>query len=293
MARTKRSAKEKNRKKKRKKAAEVVRDRHLLYSAAVQSVEADVDFFDRIFRAKRGRKAETLKEDFCGTAVLSCEWVSRGKERRAWGVDLDEPTLAWGREHWMSRLKGDGAERLTLVRDDVRKVTEPKVEAVAALNFSYGVFKTRDELRGYFEAARRSLTPDGILFIDAFGGQESLGEMTEKRKVPTDEVWSGIRVPRFTYVWEQKSFNPVDHRIVCRIHFKLADGTRLRNAFRYDWRLWTLPELQELMREAGFSDTEVYTEGWDDEADDTDGIFRRRKSFENQEGWVAYVVGIA
>ena len=71
-----------------------------------------------------------------------------------------------------------------------------------------------------------------------------------------------------------------------------ADGSKLRRAFVYDWRLWTLPELQELMLEAGFKSTEVYTEGWDVGADDTDGIFRRRRYFENQEGWVAYVVGL-
>ena len=54
---------------------------------------------------------------------------------------------------------------------------------------------------------------------------------------------------------------------------------------------WTLPELQELLLEAGFARTDVYVEGWDEEADDTDGVFRRRARFENMSGWVAYVVG--
>ena len=26
----------------------------------------------------------------------------------------------------------------------------------------------------------------------------------------------------------------------------------LRRAFRYDWRLWTIPELAEMLKEAGF-----------------------------------------
>ena len=51
------------------------------------------------------------------------------------------------------------------------------------------------------------------------------------------------------------------------------------------------PELREILEEAGFAGSEVYVEGWDEESDDTDGIFRRRKRFENQAGWVAYVVG--
>ena len=54
-----------------------------------------------------------------------------------------------------------------------------------------------------------------------------------------------------------------------------------------------MPEIQELMIEAGFKSTEVYIEGWDYDEDDTDGVFRRKKYFENQNAWVAYVVGLA
>ena len=102
----------------------------------------------------------------------------------------------------------------------------------------------------------------------------------------------GTRLPAFTYIWEQARFNPINHHILCYIHFKLADGTRLNRAFTYDWRLWSLPEIQELMLEAGFDSVEIYVEGWDEDEDETDGIFRRRKQFENQSGWVAYVVGL-
>jgi len=80
---------------------------------------------------------------------------------------------------------------------------------------------------------------------------------------------------------------------VCHINFKLRDGTRMKKAFTYDWRLWTLPEMRELLLDAGFLSADVYVEGWDDEEDESDGIFRKRKYFENQEGWVAYVVAHA
>ncbi|MDM7913964.1 MAG: hypothetical protein QUU85_01675 [Candidatus Eisenbacteria bacterium] len=102
----------------------------------------------------------------------------------------------------------------------------------------------------------------------------------------------GTKVPGFTYVWEQASFNPIDHHIRCYIHFRFPDGRKMERAFRYDWRFWTLPELQEILLEAGFRSAEVYLEGWDDEADEADGIYRRRKSFEEMAGWVAYVVGL-
>ncbi len=48
--------------------------------------------------------------------------------------------------------------------------------------------------------------------------------------------------------------------------------------------------MRELLLEAGFVSTDVYVEGWDDDDDESDGVFRKRSYFENQEGWVAYVV---
>ncbi|MCA9297734.1 MAG: hypothetical protein KDA28_01630, partial [Phycisphaerales bacterium] len=52
-------------------------DRHILYQESVQNVEAEIDFVDEQFRKRRGRHARRLREDFCGTANTSCEWVRR------------------------------------------------------------------------------------------------------------------------------------------------------------------------------------------------------------------------
>ena len=276
---------------KNKKRKKVVTDRHLLYSAAVQSPEADLDFFVRVYKAKNGRTFRDFREDFCGTAALACEWVRRGKQNRSWGIDLDSKTLDWGRKRYVSMLKRK-AERIELLQQDVMESTAPKVDVIAALNFSYSVFKTREQLRDYFRSARQGLREGGVFFLDAFGGTEAMCEDREKRKVASSKAFDGTKIPAFTYVWEQKEFNTVDHNIVCQIHFKLANGEKLDRAFHYDWRLWSLPELQELLREAGFKAAEVYLEGWDEEEDDTDGVFRRRTHYENQSGWVAYVVGL-
>jgi hypothetical protein len=163
---------------------------------------------------------------------------------------------------------------------------------VAALNFSYSTFKERAELRKYFRTVRASLRDGGIFFVDAFGGTEAMSEMTERRRIPAETGPGGVQIPRFTYIWEQKRFNPINHHILCHIHFRLPGGIKMERAFTYDWRLWTLPELQEIMIEAGFASTAVYLEGWDDEDDESDGVFRPRKTYENQEGWVGYVVGL-
>jgi cyclopropane fatty-acyl-phospholipid synthase-like methyltransferase len=282
----------KTKKRKKKGSRKETLDRHLLYSAAVQSPEVDLDFFERVYKKTNGTTFRTLREDFCGTAVLACEWVKRREANRALGVDLDEATLDWGRRRYFPVL-GEAADRIELRCADVREVTEPEVEVVAAQNFSYSVFKTRDELRGYLTAVRRSLTDGGLIFMDLFGGTDAICEAVEKRRIDASTAFNGTRVPSFTYTWDQARFNPVDHATTCYIHFKLKSGKKLKRAFRYDWRLWTIPELRELLDEAGFSSSDVYVEGWDDEADDTDGVFRKRRYFENMSGWVAYVVGTA
>jgi len=265
-------------------------DKHILYEAAVQSVDADNAFFERVFRRRRGRAPRSFREDFCGTAALSCEFVRRHPENRAWGVDLHLPTLAWGRRHNLSQL-GPESGRVTLLNRNVLHVRKPAVDLVAALNFSFNVFKTRETLGGYFRTVRESLNRDGVFVLDAFGGTESFDTLTEKRRVPASRRLDGSRVPAFTYVWEQASFNVVDNHIVCHIHFRFPDGSFRQRAFTYDWRLWSLPELTELLLEAGFRDPEVYLEGWDEDDDESDGIFRRRRRYDQMRGWVGYVVG--
>jgi cyclopropane fatty-acyl-phospholipid synthase-like methyltransferase len=266
-------------------------DKHILYEASVQCVEADLAFFERVFRKKRGRSPRLLKEDFCGTSALACQFVKQHPENRAWGVDLHKPTLDWGRARHVARL-GEDRDRVTLVQDNVLHVTQPKVEIVCALNFSYFVFKTREALRAYFRTAHSSLAGDGIFVLDCFGGTEAMESSTEDRRIPASISIEGKNLPAFTYIWDQARFNVINHDILCYIHFKFSDGTMMKRAFTYDWRLWTLPELQELLLEAGFSSAEVYMEGWDDKEDEADGIYRRRRTFENMAGWVGYVVGI-
>ena len=267
-------------------------DRHLLYTAAVQNVEDDLDLLESFYRRLRGTTPTRLREDFCGTAALACRWAARGPRRRAWGVDHHAATLAWARRRRFARL-GEAAERVTLVVDDVRRVRRPAVDVIAALNYSYWVFHRREELRDYLRAARRSLAPGGLLVLDAFGGTAAMQALVETRHVPASRGPGGERIPAFRYVWEQADFNPVDHRLRCHIHFRLGDGRELRRAFSYDWRFWSLPELRELLAEAGFREARVFLQDWDDEAHQPLVTYSPRRHFENQLTWLAYVVGLA
>ncbi|MEI7658228.1 MAG: class I SAM-dependent methyltransferase [Phycisphaerae bacterium] len=254
-------------------------DRHRLYQLAVQEPDAELAFVSRTFTRLRGRPAVTLREDFCGTALSACGWVKRRKQHRAIGVDLCPDTLAWGKAHNLAALSQEQQSRVHLAQRDVRSPDARcrGVDVVLAMNFSYWTFKTREALAGYFRSVRSSLGKGGVFFLDHYGGYEAFKEIEERR-----------RLKGFTYVWDQASYNPITGDKTCHIHFEFKDGTRLRNAFTYEWRLWTLPEIQELLHEAGFKHVHVYWEG-DDGKGGGNGIFRPSKRGEACACHVSYL----
>jgi SAM-dependent methyltransferase len=256
-------------------------DRHRLYERSVQCPEAEVDFIDRNYRLLRGRSARALREDFCGTAAVSCEWVGRRKTNRAIGVDLDRSVLDWGRTNNLARLPQHQIERVTLIERDVLTVETPPQDVIAAMNFSYWLLTGRAALRRYFESVREALKDDGVFFLDAYGGYDSYRVITEERAIEDDEG-------RFTYIWEQESYDPISGRLVCHIHFAFPDGSRMERAFSYDWRLWSLPEIRELLAESGFGRVICYWQGWDRDGN-PDGRFLPVEAGEPEAGWIAYL----
>jgi hypothetical protein len=267
-------------------------DIHWLYEASVQNVDTDLDFGRRVYIHHRRRKPVTVREDFCGTAKLAARWVQRRKRNEAWGIDFHQPTLDWGIRHNVSDLSEEQKSRLHLICGDVLQKTTPAVDLTFALNFSFCTFKTRDVLCSYFRQVRKALNDEGLFVMDIYGGTESaMVKCDDVREIPGFSTPEGMEIPDFEYIWDQARYNPITHHTTCHIHFKVPGVGRINKAFTYDWRLWTLPEIQELLIEAGFSKAEVYLHDFDDDGE-SDEIFRLRKRYENVQGWVAYVVGV-
>ncbi len=252
-------------------------DRHWLYEQSVQNADHEVEFIDKVFQDNFGRQPTFLREDFCGTALLCREWVQARAGNTALGVDFDGPTLDWGRVNNIDTL-GERAAAVTLIQDDVRQVLEPKADIVAATNFSWWGLKTRAALGEYFKLAHRSLRDEGMLLLDCFGGPEAQVPQVEEREVEG-----------FDYQWDQDTFNPITNEIQCLIHFQFPDGSRLERAFKYDWRLWTLPETCELLADCGFKKTVVYWEGTDEDGE-PNGIFLPDRAGDLAPSWVAYIM---
>ena len=250
-------------------------DRHRLYEQAVQDAATELALVEQVVR-RAGRTPRRLREDFCGTALLTAAWVAAGPERTADGVDLDPEVLAWARANRLPGL-GRAAGRLRLHERDVRQGPRGRYDAVIALNFSWQVLQVRADLLAYLRSARRALAPGGVLLLDLYGGWLAQKPMVERRR-----LGGGV-----TYTWEQDDFDPISHRLRCAIHFDLPGGRRLRRAFRYDWRLWSLPEVTDLLREAGFAAVEVL---WDVEPPGVEPRYRLRRTARNQGCWLAYLV---
>jgi SAM-dependent methyltransferase len=254
-------------------------DVHELYELSVQDTEAEVDLIYQVWKERRGRTPKHIREDFCGTAMMSAAWVKHKKSNTAIGVDIDMAVLEWGKARLDKRLTKSEQSRLKLICGDVMTAKTPKVDSVLAMNFSYYLFKTRPLLKSYFKRAHRALVRDGLFLLDAYGGSDSFVEMEEER-----------HLDGFTYVWDQNKYNPITGDVVNYIHFRFPDGTKLKKAFAYEWRLWTLPEIQELLLEAGFRDVTVYWEGTDKRTNEGNGEFRATREGEACPGWIAYLV---
>ncbi len=254
-------------------------DRHYLYQESVQDTESEINFVEETWQELRDRPAKLLREDFCGTANTACEWVRRDVQHYAIAIDWDPEVLEWGRVNNLEQLDDDQFNRITLLQEDVLGIQTEPADIVLAMNFSYFLFVERCDLREYFCSVYDSLADDGIFFLDAYGGYDAPKEIQEERECDG-----------FTYIWDQASFNPINSHMTCHIHFEFPDKSRLEKAFSYHWRLWTLPEIRELLKEAGFSRVIVYWEGTDQESNQGNGIFKPTENGEADPGWICYIV---
>ncbi|HYE60668.1 MAG TPA: hypothetical protein VD997_01615 [Phycisphaerales bacterium] len=216
-------------------------DRFDYYELAVTSAEP----LARFLMALHGRGARVLGEDFSGTAALSRGWLGLDRRHRAVAVDLDGPTL----------VRIPRSLRLAKVQGDVLKVRD-KADIIGATNFPVCYWHTRGELVKYLRHVRSRLNRGGVFVADLYGGPTALVPGRRSKRIPLGPG----RVLHYT--WHQRSVDPLTMRVLNSIHFRVSvDGKTvetIRDAFTYDWRLWSIPELRDAMSEAGFRSTEVH-----------------------------------
>jgi SAM-dependent methyltransferase len=227
--------------------------RHGLYELCVQSTRHLVPFL----RAVHGQDPRVLGEDFAGTAALSHHWVGDVTDGRAVAVDLDAAALGY-------RAPDD---RVSVHLADVCDVAEP-ADVVFVGNFSIGYRRTRADLVAYLRHVRSRLNPGGVFVCDTYGGESAflIGEVHRDHWITGENLPEALAPhhgKRVRYTWEQRDADPATGLVTDICHFRIVDagGTidlELLDAFVYEWRLWSIPELRDALIEAGFDSTEVY-----------------------------------
>ena len=194
--------------------------------------------------------------------------------------------LAWGAAHTLPAAAsgGDAAERLCLLHTDVlndplaaprlatgwgaggdggapsswQELRARRGDIGCALNSAICFMHSREDADRYCRQARGMTAAPGIFVMDLQGGATMEKALTQRTRLPGGSV---------DYLWTQDGFDPVSRLISCHIGFRLR-GRRgapppptppaLRRAFSYRWRLWTLPEVCDMLRLAGFASTHIW-----------------------------------
>lgn len=252
-----------------------------LYELAVQSPVTQA----RFLRALHRGRPVMLREDFCGPASIARAWTALPSsiELRACAVDRDPEPL----EHARRRAAESGpptSDRMTFEQCDVR-ACRTRADIIAAFNFAACELTERALLLEYLRHARTTLNPGGLLACDLYGGANAFAAGSSATTIQTPE--GPVR-----YVWHQRRADPITARVENAMHFRLPDGTKLRNAFVYHWRLWSVPELRDAMRDAGFASTEVHLT-YGQAIDDSGDIIAtpHTENDEIEDDFIAYVIG--
>lgn len=253
-------------------------DKYRLYSQSVQSADVDVKFFYDTYMDLKKKRPVVFCEDFCGAFQLSCEWVKLDKQCKSIGVDIDSEPINYGKINHLSKLTESQKKRIKIIEGDALKQKRLGVDIIAACNFSYFALKKRQLLKKYFLNSFKALDKDGIFILDIFGGSQCYEPNEEETE--HDE---------FSYFWDQDSFDPVSNEAVFYIHFKPKGKKKIKKVFSYDWRLYSIPEIKDILSEVGFKKTHIYWEGTDKNGEGN-GLFRPTTRGEDCESWIAYIV---
>jgi hypothetical protein len=267
--------------------------RYDLYRACVQDGERMVRFLRAVHGGKGKGQPRVLRDDFAGPAGLACAWASDSVEHVGIGVDVDAEPLGH------APVRGEIAQRVKLVVSDAEKCSA-RADVICAMNFAMCELHTRAEAIGYLRGVLGSLESGGVFACDIYGGVNAWvpGALVTFAEGPVGP--GSKRVGKIEYHWQQKEADCVRGMVENHLHFKLGAAAAKKlgceakwtSAFVYQWRLWSIAELRDLMMEAGFGSVEVYAQ-MGDALDGAGGLHVKpvERGEELEEDYVVYIVG--
>lgn len=254
-------------------------DKYFYYKKSVQSPKEDIKFFKKTYINLCKKRPKIFREDFCGTFYIGYHWVKDHPENKAIVIDSDKQPIEYGKKHHLSKLNSSQKNRLKILNKNVLDRNLPKADIISVSNFSYFVFKQRDLMLKYFKSIKSSLLKPGLFIIDIVGGPDC--------EAPSEEI---VEHGDFNYYWDQDNFDPINNCANFYIHFKRKGESKRKKVFSYDWRLWSIPELKDILKDAGFSKVYTYWEQ-SNKKGDGNGVFKKVTKESSCDTWLAYLVG--
>ncbi len=228
-----------------------------LYQKSVQNAKKEAEFFRKVYRLIYNKVPETFREDFCGTGLLSCEWVKSNVMNSAVGLDFDKETLEWGRDNNINNLTS-GADRIKLLEQNVLDEFDQsqKFDIICSLNYSHFLLQKRKEIFKYFSNMVQNLQTKGIFILDFYGGSH----------IFTDHKYQRSKSSSF-YEFSGKKMNILNNQSACSLNYKIKKN-KYKPMFSFNFRIYSIIELREALEEVGLNGFKLYIK--EIEGDDED-----------------------
>lgn len=227
-------------------------NKYEFYQKSVQNVKKETEFFRKTYRMIFNKVPNTFREDFCGTGLLSCEWVKNNVMSSAVGIDIDQEALDYGEANNIN------CDRVKLINQNVLDEFNPddKFDVICSLNYSHFLLNKRSELLTYFKNVRKNITK-GIFIIDFFGGSH----------IYSDHKYEHSKSSGF-YEFEGGQMNILNNKSLCKLNHKIKKN-KFETLFKFAFRIYSLIELREALEEANFNNFKLFIkEINDDDGDD-------------------------
>jgi len=228
-----------------------------LYQKSVQNVKIEVEFFRKCFRMIYNKVATSFREDFCGTGLLSCEWVKNNVMNSAVGLDIDPEALAWGIENNVNNLNS-GSNRIQLINHNVLDPynEKEKFEIICSLNYSHFLLTKRKEILTYFNNVYKSLDSKGIFILDFYGGSH----------IYEDHKYQQEKSQHF-YQFSGKQMNILNNQSKCSLNFKI-NKNKFTPHFTFNFRIYSILEMRDTLEEVGFKKFKLHIKEINEEDED-------------------------
>lgn len=230
-------------------------NKHELYQKSVQNTKKEIGFFKKTYRMIFNKIPLAFREDFCGTGLLSCDWVKENVSNIAVGIDIDVETLEWGIKNNIENLPS-GSDRIKLLNHNVLEEFDKnqKFDIICSLNYSHFLLRKRKELLKYFQNVRNNIKK-GIFILDFYGGSH----------VYDDHKFS--KAENETYRFEGSKINILNNTSKCSLNYKIKKN-KYMPLFEYNFRYYTILELKEALEECGFQTFKLLIKEINEDDDD-------------------------